>query len=352
MAKPRVLVSSTCYDLYLIREQLRNLIDDMGYEAVLSEDGDIYFNPDLHVHLSCISEIRHCDMVVLVVGNKFGSEYVLNSKKSITQTEHDTAYISTIPIFSFIDQKVLHDYSIYRKVIEQSKDKTNEEIKNLINSIPFNSQPDIRVFSFIDDICSKQKNNAYFPFQNFKDIRDTLKKQWAGMVFDFLNQKRTTQADNKIINLLSQVEIASDKIENIVELIAKNTLTGEAKDSLQLIDNTATNKRLNAILYEIWDSFKFNKENINRAKNITTEEINKIIEVLNEIPESEEKHSTAKLQKILQEIGLLEKNSYYMHYKSKYRIGEFVETCERSKLKEKDVSEAIKYTLEKHFNQL
>ena len=143
MAKPRILVSSTCEDLYVIREQLRNLIEEMGYESVLSEEGDIYYSPDLHVHLSCIREVPNCDMVILIVGNKFGSEFVSSPDKSITQVEHDTAYLSTIPIFAFIEHRVLHDYSTYRRLMAQDKVEGNEP-DILLSKIPFGSQADIK----------------------------------------------------------------------------------------------------------------------------------------------------------------------------------------------------------------
>ena len=38
MAVPRVFVSSTCYDLKYIRENLKYFIRSLGYEPVLSEE--------------------------------------------------------------------------------------------------------------------------------------------------------------------------------------------------------------------------------------------------------------------------------------------------------------------------
>jgi hypothetical protein len=46
MAKPRVLVSSTYYDLRHIRNSLESFIEGIGYEAVLFESGDIAFHHD------------------------------------------------------------------------------------------------------------------------------------------------------------------------------------------------------------------------------------------------------------------------------------------------------------------
>ena len=45
MAIPRVFVSSTCYDLKYIRENLKYFIRTLGYEPVLSEEGSVYYDP-------------------------------------------------------------------------------------------------------------------------------------------------------------------------------------------------------------------------------------------------------------------------------------------------------------------
>ncbi|MDP1845332.1 MAG: DUF4062 domain-containing protein, partial [Candidatus Moranbacteria bacterium] len=54
MPPPRVFVSSTCYDLKYIRENLRYFIERMGYEPVLSEEGDVFYDPAMHTHDSCL----------------------------------------------------------------------------------------------------------------------------------------------------------------------------------------------------------------------------------------------------------------------------------------------------------
>jgi hypothetical protein len=42
MATPRVFISSTCYDLKYIRENLKFFIQNAGYEPVLSEEGNVF----------------------------------------------------------------------------------------------------------------------------------------------------------------------------------------------------------------------------------------------------------------------------------------------------------------------
>ena len=65
MADMRVFVSSTCYDLSLLRSQLRTFIKSVGYEPVMSDHGDVIYDPRLHTHTSCLEEVRSCDMLIL-----------------------------------------------------------------------------------------------------------------------------------------------------------------------------------------------------------------------------------------------------------------------------------------------
>ena len=72
MAKLRIFVSSTCYDLGVIRSELRPFIIALGHEPVMSDYADILYDPRSHTHDSCIKEVPNCDMVVLIIGSRFG----------------------------------------------------------------------------------------------------------------------------------------------------------------------------------------------------------------------------------------------------------------------------------------
>jgi hypothetical protein len=58
MAKPRIFVSSTYYDLRHIRDRLEVFIDTFGYDPVLFESGDIPFRHDVPLDESCYAEIQ------------------------------------------------------------------------------------------------------------------------------------------------------------------------------------------------------------------------------------------------------------------------------------------------------
>ena len=102
MAKPRVFLSSTYYDLKHVRERIERFLANFGMEPVLFENDNVTFEFNKPLDLSCYNEVKTCQMMVLIVGGRYGSaasgEQVSQDKKelyeqyvSITRKEHETA---------------------------------------------------------------------------------------------------------------------------------------------------------------------------------------------------------------------------------------------------------------------
>ncbi|ONN48976.1 hypothetical protein AC057_18665 [Acinetobacter genomosp. 33YU] len=83
MAGLKMFVSSTCYDLAEERNQLRQFISDLGHEPILSEYNEILYDFNEHTHVSCVREISNADMVILVIGTRFGGVAIDETKKII-----------------------------------------------------------------------------------------------------------------------------------------------------------------------------------------------------------------------------------------------------------------------------
>lgn len=100
MAKVNIFVSSTCYDLSQIRNDIKQCIIDLGHTPILSEQKDFPIDPQLSSTENCINAVKNeADIFVLIIGNKYGS--VLKSGQSITNTEFLTAVNKGIPIYTF-----------------------------------------------------------------------------------------------------------------------------------------------------------------------------------------------------------------------------------------------------------
>ncbi|MGA2207355.1 MAG: DUF4062 domain-containing protein [Terracidiphilus sp.] len=63
MAKPRVFISSTFYDLKYIRNEIEAFVRRIGYDPILNERRRIPYTGDRKLDESCYQEVENCDMV-------------------------------------------------------------------------------------------------------------------------------------------------------------------------------------------------------------------------------------------------------------------------------------------------
>lgn len=225
MAIPKVFVSSTCYDLKYIREDLKFFIRTIGYEPILSDDGDVYYNPCIHTHESCISEVETCQIFVLIIGGRYGGTNK-ETGKSITNMEYERAKELGIPIFTLIEQTVYSNHHVFTENMKEGSPVNAKKIK-------YPSVDNIRIFDFIDEVRKSASNNAVFPFANFSDIQSYLRKQWAGMMYYYI----TTGTEAKRTNeLFSKIQEATSKIEFFTRQTASSVGTESTKLTIELYD--------------------------------------------------------------------------------------------------------------------
>lgn len=167
-----IFISSTCYDLSHLRANISDFIIDSGHNPILSEYNSFPVSPDLTAVENCIKNVKeNADILVLVVGSRYGS--IIESGKSITNTEFLTAKQKGIPIFCFIDKSILTTLNIWR-------DNKNADFSRIVDNT--------KIFEFIDDIRTK-RNLWVFPFEQSKEITETLKNQLSYLFKDSLKIK-------------------------------------------------------------------------------------------------------------------------------------------------------------------
>ena len=218
----RIFVSSTCYDLVLLRAQLRDFIFSMGYEPIMSDYEDILYDPRAHTHSSCVSEVSNCDMVVLIVGSRFGGKSNIEALKtidfkkiqseekgidaiinegvySVTQLEVLKAIENNVPVYSFIDKRVWHDHELYEK------NKHNEAVITAI-SFPSIEKQELAtyIFEFINFVRNRTRGNNIFTFEKTSDIEVILKKQWANYFQKLMHEQRYKILDSKNMDTLTE----------------------------------------------------------------------------------------------------------------------------------------------------
>lgn len=76
MANLRVFLSSTCYDLSVSEGPAASIIETLGHDPVMSDYNDVVYDPRSHTHTSCIDEVTGADVVVVIIGSRFGGKVV------------------------------------------------------------------------------------------------------------------------------------------------------------------------------------------------------------------------------------------------------------------------------------
>jgi hypothetical protein len=242
MAKPRVFVSSTYFDLKHIRNSLEAFIEGLGYEPVLFESGDIPFKHDQPIDKSCYAEISYCHILVLIIGNRYGSpspltesitmegkEKLYQKYNSVTKEEYDTARKRDIPIFIFVDKSVLAEYETFKKNRENA-------------SITYAHVDSVNIFRLLDAIMLQERNNFVRGFEKFDDIADWLRDQWAGIFADHLAQRggETTLKDlsaqiDDMKEITSALKSYTESIMHKVDVEGAKSLIGETDKKLRTL---------------------------------------------------------------------------------------------------------------------
>ncbi len=242
MAKPKIFISSTYYDLKHIRNNLKSFILGYGYEPVLFEEGDITFDFHLPLDESCYLEIQNCHMLILIIGGRYGSpkssveETLLSNENenklyenytSITEQEYLTAVKNNIPSFVFIRREVLGEYRTYQM------NKSNE-------NIIYAHVDNVSIFKLIELIYQKKSGNFIKEFNLIEDITNWLKFQWAGLFTKFLNQEKVIielkSANEQLKELKTVTDVIKKYSESIMNKIKPVDFEKLIKEKTQNID--------------------------------------------------------------------------------------------------------------------
>lgn len=238
--RPAVFVSSTCYDLKQIRQNIRDFIeDDLGYEAVLSEYDTFPIDPDMDTVNNCLRVVEErANIMVLIVGGRYG--YITDhGEKSITNLEYLRAKMKGIPIFVFIDQSILNILPIWKK-------NNTADFSEIVDSP--------KIFEFVDTLRNKDSNWIH-EFNNGKDIISCLRKQISYLVNDCLCLRQHFHKERvspKVLQYSGRVfELAVEKPDAWEYLLFAAAL----KDNLDKLDDLRYDMKYgitfkNAILYD------------------------------------------------------------------------------------------------------
>lgn len=209
MAKPRIFISSTFYDLKQIRVELDKFIESLGYEPVRNEEGDIPYGKDEALQAYCYKEISNIDILISIIGSRYGSSGISKEKEqeySVSQLEVKTALKEDKQVFVFIDKNVFTEYETY------ILNKDNKDIN-------YKYVDNVNIYKFIEEIKALPHNNNIKGFETAEDITSYLKEQFAGLFKQFmLDSKRVKET-----LIIKDIESTAKTLREMVDYLKEDS---------------------------------------------------------------------------------------------------------------------------------
>jgi hypothetical protein len=185
---------------------------------VRHETGSIPFGKEEPLEKYAYRELELCDIIISIIGGRFGTESQSEKEYSISQKELLKALERNIPVFIFIESNVLSEYSTY---------KLNKDVKD----IKYNFVNDVRIYSFIEQVYKLPNNNPIAKFETSSDIVEYLRMQWAGLFQRYLQeQKRISE-----LKILEEMKTIAGTLQQLV-----NFLTDERRNKDEAIQSILT----------------------------------------------------------------------------------------------------------------
>ncbi len=219
MAKPRVFISSTHYDLKYLRSSLDVFVESLGYEPILSGKSSIAYSPDTPLDESCYREAQTCEIFVLIIGGRYGSpasgveiqdeKAFYEQYESVTKLEYESAVRRDIPVYILIENAVYSEYETFKK------NRSNE-------SITYAHVDSINIFQFIDRILNQPRNNPIYQFEKPVDIELWLREQWAGLFRELIRTRSSSKEIAEISSMMKNMSSLNTTLKRYMEELVSN----------------------------------------------------------------------------------------------------------------------------------
>lgn len=177
MSKINIFISSTCKDLHQDRLVLKNGIENLGHNVILSESFTFPIEPTKNTIDNCINIVRNeADILILLIKDNYG--YIVpKTGRSVTHMELQTAQDKGIPIYTFTNSETLR-----QKVSLEGQLNEDSEF--------------LKVCKFIDEV--RQERSLWnFEYSGVDDILNTIKTQLSILMKHSLTTRNKVDAIDK-----------------------------------------------------------------------------------------------------------------------------------------------------------
>lgn len=208
VARTRVFISSTFYDLKYIRADLELFVRELGYEPILNERGSIAYGSEEKLEEYAYQEVDLSDIVVCIIGGRYGTGSQ-QEPYSISQMELRRAVENGKQVYIFVEKSVHAEYGTYLM------NRTTADIK-------YRHVDNTAVYAFLEEVEALPKNNPMASFETSRDIIEYLKLQWSGLFQRFLSDHGRSSE----LNVLKSMQSTAETLDNLVQFLT--TQTGDA----------------------------------------------------------------------------------------------------------------------------
>lgn len=211
---PTIFVSSTCFDLKQVREDLKEFIEsNYGFNAMLSEFDSFPIDPCIGTYENCINNVdQQADIFILIIGTRYGS--ITDQGKSITNLEYLHAKAKGIPIYVFVSKQLYNTFQVW-------KSNKNGDYSSIVDSS--------KIFELVSEIYDSSKQWVY-NFETVRDIKTTLKNQFAILFSDGLKY-------NKLMSSPTFSVLNSDLSPEAVRMLVEHPYAWEYKFLAAVLKN-------------------------------------------------------------------------------------------------------------------
>src|SRR5436305_838831 len=111
MAKPRIFISSTCYDLSDARAELTKFLEGFGFDVLNSQTSSFGVTPNKSAVDACLDQVELADYLILIIGSRSGA---VKGDVTVTNAEYNRAIDRGIPVIPFVNRTVSDALRLYK----------------------------------------------------------------------------------------------------------------------------------------------------------------------------------------------------------------------------------------------
>ncbi|MGJ1518500.1 DUF4062 domain-containing protein [Sphingobacterium siyangense] len=110
----KIFVASTVYNFQLDLDRIYELLDNLGYDVMMSHKGTLPLDSSLTNLDICVGSVEQCDVFLGLIRPDYGSGVLEKDGLSITHQEFRKAFDRKIPRFVLADYRVVFTRALFK----------------------------------------------------------------------------------------------------------------------------------------------------------------------------------------------------------------------------------------------